>query len=75
LRLAPEQKQPNKDILAHEEKKKLEVKVYEWAQKEGLLDTLPEEELEQILAKKRAEIKLEAEKEAAQLEKKKIQQS
>ncbi len=52
----PENREPNKDIIEHERKRQLEVRVLEWAAKTGILDRgLPDDELEQLLQNKREE--------------------
>lgn len=56
-RVAPTTRAPNQDILDHERKRQIEVKVMDWASKAGLLDKdLPEEELEAELSRKREEL-------------------
>jgi len=53
----PVEKEPNTEILDHERKRQLEVKVYEWAEKNGILDqNISELELDKILAQKRKEL-------------------
>jgi serine/arginine repetitive matrix protein 2 len=37
-RYAPSEKKPNEEILEHEKKRRIEAKVYDWAEKQGLFD-------------------------------------
>src|ERR1700759_1327861 len=56
-RTAPVQKAPNRDILEHEKKRQVEVKVMEWASNAGILDqNLPQEEIDALMAQKREEL-------------------
>jgi len=53
----PQEKQANPEILEHERKRQIEVKVMEWASESGLFDKdLPDEELEALLDVKRQEV-------------------
>eukprot|EP01119_Soliformovum_irregulare_P012084 TRINITY_DN3115_c0_g1_i1.p1 TRINITY_DN3115_c0_g1~~TRINITY_DN3115_c0_g1_i1.p1 ORF type:complete len:388 (+),score=86.41 TRINITY_DN3115_c0_g1_i1:133-1296(+) len=56
-RHAPIHKEPNKEILEHERKRQVEVKVMEWAEKEGILDSdIGEAEIQKKMAEKRKEL-------------------
>src|SRR5690242_15928871 len=56
-RAAPTQRAPNQEILEHERKRQIEVKVMEWAEQAGILDKgLSEEDLDALLDQKRQEL-------------------
>eukprot|EP01121_Diplochlamys_sp_Union-15-3_P008389 TRINITY_DN2224_c0_g1_i6.p2 TRINITY_DN2224_c0_g1~~TRINITY_DN2224_c0_g1_i6.p2 ORF type:complete len:249 (+),score=72.99 TRINITY_DN2224_c0_g1_i6:22-747(+) len=66
----PNQKEPNKEILEHDRKRQIEIKLLQWAEKKGLLDSgLPQEEIDMKMAKQRLRIeKDEIKKQRALLE-------
>jgi len=56
-RTAPVHKAPNREILEHEKKRQIEVKVMEWASDAGILDrNIPQEEIDNLMAQKREEL-------------------
>jgi serine/arginine repetitive matrix protein 2 len=72
------QKQPNNDILEHERKRQIEIKVMEWAQSVGILDdeTMDEVEREALMQQKREEFaKMNIEKEIDREKFRKLQES
>ncbi|XP_049851522.1 uncharacterized protein LOC126326133 isoform X3 [Schistocerca gregaria] len=46
----------NKEILEHEEKRKVEAELIDWAESEGILDVERTKEIEEMMSKKREEI-------------------
>eukprot|EP00029_Vermamoeba_vermiformis_P003149 TRINITY_DN13522_c0_g1_i1.p1 TRINITY_DN13522_c0_g1~~TRINITY_DN13522_c0_g1_i1.p1 ORF type:complete len:305 (-),score=91.38 TRINITY_DN13522_c0_g1_i1:32-904(-) len=59
-------KQADPEILEHEKKRQIEIKVTKWADEQGLLDAdMPREKLEQELAKARERFTIEFEREAS----------
>eukprot|EP01125_Pyxidicula_operculata_P003244 TRINITY_DN1375_c0_g1_i1.p2 TRINITY_DN1375_c0_g1~~TRINITY_DN1375_c0_g1_i1.p2 ORF type:complete len:304 (+),score=114.69 TRINITY_DN1375_c0_g1_i1:2078-2989(+) len=54
MKTKPQQKKPNEEILEHDKKRSIELKVTQWAEDNGYLDSdMPQEELEAIMEEAR----------------------